>query len=437
MHFYEVEEYDVNNPTFKDLGKAGTDFTETAATRGDIPLVTVAKDPASIFRFTGDASSATMSTQGLYVYQNKMTTSEGVPTSFSIIDIGGGVIALQSGNYFLNYNQNSTKYELKYSTADVLNDADALESTRWCMRPVQKGTTAGNGEMALTVTTNNGGDENYYTTFYAPFDVLLTNEKNEAFILPTGWWPTITPPETKAVIHPKKIGQYNTEANGCPDKYQGSNQFIPAGTPVIIRTKNTGGEITMALPTATPSTPIKNDLSGEYLERMLDQNSSKYVFTFGRSYTHSDEFAYNGATGIVTPAGLEVDKGVGFYINASNNRESSATRTMWTRNNKYVYGNKIYYYRPTEASSPSSAPQQNHAPEFIPVVFDDDEGEQDEELKPDGTREVIGDGCVYDLMDVRWLPVNRWKTARGNSEWQRASTSLTAKKSESNVMQKA
>jgi hypothetical protein len=31
------------------------------------------------------------------------------------------------------------------------------------------------------------------------------------------------------------------------------------------------------------------------------------------------------------------------------------------------------------------------------VVFDDEE-EQDEELKPDGTREVIGDGCVYDLM---------------------------------------
>jgi len=55
------------------------------------------------------------------------------------------------------------------------------------------------------------------------------------------------------------------------------------------------------------------------------------------------------------------------------------------------------YYRPSEAPGVSPAPKQNRAPEFIPVVFDDEE-EQDEELKPDGTREVIGDGCVYDLM---------------------------------------
>ena len=39
MHFYEVEEYDINNPTFRDLGTANTDYTETAATRGDIPLL--------------------------------------------------------------------------------------------------------------------------------------------------------------------------------------------------------------------------------------------------------------------------------------------------------------------------------------------------------------------------------------------------------------
>jgi hypothetical protein len=392
MHFYEVEEYNIKNPVFSDLGTAN--YTGTPATRGDIPLSTVTSDPASILYFyEGTAATPTskIQTQGLYVKENKMTKTAGNATSFSIIDIGGGVIALQSGNDFLKYAQTGRKYDLKFD-----HETATIESTRWCMRPVQKDTEAGNGEMALTVTTNNGGDENYYTTFYAPFDVLLTNEKDEAFILPTGGWPTITPPETKAVIHPKKIGQYNTAANGCPVDYRGNNQFIPAGTPVIIRTKNTGGEITMALPTVTPSTSISNDLSGEYLEQMLDQNSSKYVFTFGRPYTHSNEFTYNGTTGIVTPAGLEVDKGVGFYINASNNRESSATRTMWTRNNKYVYGNKIYYLA-SEDSSSSPALKQTVSPEYIPVVFDDEE-KQDEELKPDGTREVIGDGCVYDLM---------------------------------------
>ena len=55
------------------------------------------------------------------------------------------------------------------------------------------------------------------------------------------------------------------------------------------------------------------------------------------------------------------------------------------------------YYRPSEAPGVSPAPKQAASTEFIPVCFDDDEEEQDEELKPDGTREVIGDGCVYDL----------------------------------------
>ncbi len=64
MHFYEVEEYDVNNPTFRDLGTANTDYTETPATRGDIPLVTVAHDPASVFYFyEGSAASPTTKIQ--------------------------------------------------------------------------------------------------------------------------------------------------------------------------------------------------------------------------------------------------------------------------------------------------------------------------------------------------------------------------------------
>ena len=41
------------------------------------------------------------------------------------------------------------------------------------------------------------------------------------------------------------------------------------------------------------------------------------------------------------------------------------------------------------------APQMS--PKFVPVIFDDEE-EQEEELTPNGTREIVGDGCVYDLM---------------------------------------
>ena len=404
LHFYEVDEYDMKNPTFRDLGVANTDYTETHATRGDIPLVTVKNDPASIFRFIGESTTGVkLSTQGLYVVGNttshaaEMTETVGSATSFDIVDIGAGIVALQQhgGENFLKYAQTNPKYDLKFD-----NTASTVESARWCMQPVQKGTTAGDGEMALKATTNNGGDENYYTTFYAPFDVLLTNEKDEAFILPTGGWPTITLPETKAVIHPKKIGQYNTKANGCPEEYQGNNQFIPAGTPVIIRTKNTSGEVTMVLPTAEPSSSIATALSGEYLEQMLTQNSNDLVFVLGRSYTHSDQFSYERATGVVTPAGLDPDKGVGFYRNANTNRESSATKTMWTRNNKYVYANKVYYYYSSFAFPPA---RQNdlydeESPMFIPVIFDFEE-EEGKELEPDGSKvEIVGDGCMYDLL---------------------------------------
>ena len=165
MHFYEVEQYDVNNPTFKDLGTAGTDYTESAATRGDIPLVTVDKDPASIFYFAGAAAanpSSTMQTQGLYVKENKMTATAGNATSFNITDIGGAIVILHNGSpaNYLSYDQSSAKYDIKYGSAVPARTA------RWCMKPVQKKDDgADNGEMALKVTTNNGGDEYYYTTF--------------------------------------------------------------------------------------------------------------------------------------------------------------------------------------------------------------------------------------------------------------------------------
>lgn len=50
---------------------------------------------------------------------------------------------------------------------------------------------------------------------------------------------------------------------------------------------------------------------------------------------------------------------------------------------------------PIDERNGASAPQRR-GPEFVPVIFDDEEG--DEELNPDGSREIVGDGCVYDLM---------------------------------------
>lgn len=384
MHFYEVEEYDVNNPTFRDLGTANTDYTATLATRGDIPLETVARDPASIFYFyQGSAASPTtkIQTQGLYVKENKMTTTVGSATSFDIIDIGAGIVALQEhgGTSFLKYAQTNPMYDLKFD-----NTASTVESARWCMQPVQNGTKAGNGEMGLRVKANNGGDNYYYTTFCAPFDVLMTNEKDKAYVIPSDGWPTITTPATTGKLYPREIGLDNTGVHA------GNNQFIPAGTPVIIRA--TSGNVTMALPNATPSDPIATCLSGKYLEQMLDQDADNLVYVLGRSYTHSGDFGYTPETGVVIPAGLEFDKGVGFYKNANTNRESNETKTLWERNNKYVQHNKIYY---RAGSSGASAREKTRGVDFVPVIFDDEDGENPD-IK-DSSDRIVGDGCVYDL----------------------------------------
>ena len=247
------------------------------------------------------------------------------------------------------------------------------------MKPV-KSATAGDGEMELRVSANNGGDNFYYTTFCAPFDVLMTSTNDVAYVIPENGWPTIT--ETTGELHPEGIGKHNIGT------YAGNNQFIPAGTPVIIRT--TGGNVTMALPNATPSTAINTDLSGKYLEQMLAQDAEHLVYVLGRSYTHSDAFTYNGGTGVVTPAGLEFDKGVGFYKNANTNRESSATKTMWTRNNKYVYGNKVYYL-----AGSSSNVSSTRSVEFIPLLFE--AAATDVQGVKDYSEGMLRPGNVYNL----------------------------------------
>lgn len=384
LHFYEQTSYSVNDPDFTDL-TAG-EFTVTPATRGEIPLQTVTSDPASIFRFSGEVNSATISTQGLNVYQNKMDASSS--TAFSIIDIGGGIVALQSGNNFLNYNQAFQKYDLKFDNA-----ASAIESARWCMQPVQKNDTAGNGEMGLSITTNNGKDGYYYATFYAPFDVLLTDaSKDIAYVCPE-WDNTLSDVKTSGSITPENIGKYNTAEYGCPESYRGSNRFIPAGTPVIIRTRNSSGTITAALPTTAPSTPVSCVFTGKYLEQMLTHGDD-YVYTFGLpstgTFTPDKNFATNG---ILTASSNIPGTGVGFYKNANPNKEESEFRVGWTLNNKYVYGNKLYYRAPgNQAVSPARG--ETRGIDFVPVLFDVEPGDEEQQE----SQMVVGDNRVYDML---------------------------------------
>lgn len=150
----------------------------------------------------------------------------------------------------------------------------------------------------------------------------------------------------------------------------------------------------MALPNSTPSSALSSScvFSGEYLEQMLTHGSDD-VFVFGRplgTFTKDGSYASNG---LLTISSAPSSEGVGFYVNANPNKEASDNKASWTRNNKYVLANKIYY-RATPPNLVAGAREFTRGIDYIPVVFD--VSEEREALEGSGET-VNGDGCIYDM----------------------------------------
>jgi hypothetical protein len=403
MHFYSRKGVAT---TFAGTDGLESGFTVSDATRGEIPIDSTEVDPSTIFHFPGAAASnptSTISTQGLYVVANAngdanegttdskqqraaMATSGGI--NFTIMDIGGAIVLLHDGadadvRRYLNYDQEAPAsiYDLKY-----FHNANTEES-RWCMQPVQKTETAGDGEMPLLVKTNNGGDDYYYTTFYAPFDVLLPADVDaegktyHAYICKK-WY--------NEGVHPVPVPACTVNAIAYEE-----GKYVPARTPVIIRVKDESGSVQLTLPNSTPSaSPVSGNIfSGQYLEQLLSPDAAHDVYTLGLPFT-SEVTSFNHSNGeIIAPLPEQATSGLGFYINATPNKESAQLQSLWQRNNLYVLHNKIYY-----RAGAVGARENNFEPQFVPVRFDGIDDEQ-EELLPDGSyRPIAGDGCIYDLM---------------------------------------
>lgn len=377
MHFYSREG---RNTTFAGEDGLSSGFTETNATRGDIPVPATESDPSTIFYLAGNTtanptiSTATMSTQGLNVLGNKMTTATG--TTFTLIDIGAAVFLVvdkldPATRNYLNFNQTSAIYDLKFQTDPPTDDA------KWCLQPVQKTAEAGNGEMPLMLATNHGGDGYYYATFYAPYDVLLPDDGGgktyNAYVCKTWHNEGVNPALVPA------IGLY------------GEGKLIPAATPVIIRTNDESESVTLTLPTDAPSASLSCALTGSYLEQLLGVDATRDVYTLGLPMVSDVSKAgdYVTSGNIDAPLPEFANTGVGFYINATRNKEADPQEALWRRNNRYVLHNKIYYRAPV---SPSPAPGRN-GNVYVPVLFDEEDEDQ-----PDNRQMVAGDGCVYDLL---------------------------------------
>lgn len=431
MHFYEKEgaSTQFNLLKSKDGNSVNAGYTSSVATRGEIPIPAVEYDPASIFYITGTYDNAKMSTQGLFVKGETapnvaegtgvrakalMTSTVDDASALWIMDIGGGVMLIHDGTTpanrkYLSYDQTDASriYDLK------LTHNSHTDHAKWCLQPANN--------LGLRITTHSGGDGGTYSgntynysTFYAPFDILLPNDvpnasdpsKNDkqykAFICDSkhSSWPTIEAPKTIGELHPRPIEKYNIEANSCPSTFRGSNKFVPAGTPVLIAAIDDSGYIKATIPTSAPSqslvtgfqengdaTTRDNILSGQYLEQKLAPGNDVYVFgvPYTGDITPASDYATSGNIDATLP--LPDNSGIGFFKNANPNKEADPSRSNWKRNNWYVLGNKIYY----RASGGSPA----RGVEFVPVVF------KSETTEIDGVREYRVDtpypGGVYNL----------------------------------------
>ena len=377
MHFYERKGV---NTTFEVLE---TGYTKSHATQGVIPISAPEYDPASIFHITGTTSAANMSTQGLNVIENKM--GEGAATDFTLMDIGGAVLLIHDGKepeirkYFCFDQSNpNSKYDIHFKHDCPTDDA------KWCMEPANN--------MGLYIETHSGGEEEvltdlwYYSSYCVPFDLLIANKtEDEAHSSNAYTCIESESPWNETMLHPKSIGKYNTGT------YQGNDYFVPAGTPVLFSTKRATEYIKATIPTTTPSTAISTIFSYEYLEQLLpDWNNSRRVYVFGPKMegTLNIDESDGTITAVLPSLG---NTNVGFHLNANPNKELGLTKASWTRNNRYVLHNKIYY----RAGSGGAG---TRGIEFVPVYFGAEENNGNTTNVEDALNGTLtGDGCIYDL----------------------------------------
>ena len=413
MHFYERTGV---NTTYEVLESG---FTSTPATRGVIPITGPEYDPASIFYITGRLDSATMQTQGLYVKGAAMTDDDDEATAFIIDDLGGAVVTLRDATNratasYLNYGQGSNIYDAKF-TANI----GIADETKWTMEPANK--------KGLYVETHSGGEEAtlstlwYYATLCVPFDLMVSNKDDDPDHSSNAYTCVSSESEWDGeMLHPRPIGKY-TNAAGNSANYdeslrrrttikngenvvENNDYFVPAGTPVIFSTKRATSYVKATIPTTTPSTSISTIFSAKYLEQLLpgwgagwnaalaadiEAVGPELVYVFGpkmEGIIQFDDSKSDGSISAVLPSLGNTN--VGFHVNANPNKELGMARASWTRNNYYVLHNKIYYHASGSAVG---------KPPYVPVVFDDEDGEQPDETQPDDQSPIPHTGA-YDLM---------------------------------------
>lgn len=409
MHFYSKVK--VTGTFNGETGPLGSGYTETPATRGDVPVPATEDDPSTIFYLDGEINPSDpadgvnprvfISTQGLYIKGNAadddhgspvMTATSGEATKFSLIGIGGTVFLIANEltpatRKYLHYGQDANIYDLKYYHNSPTNEA------RWCIEPANN--------KGLNVKINNGGEHYYYSTFYAPYDVKLPDNGGGKT-----YYAYICDKWDDKNLHPKKV----PAVTGTPSYAEG--KFVPAGTPVIIRTNDERDSVALTIEGNIPSAPLpssSNVFIGKYLEQLLPLDAGGHwtqdVYTLGLPFISdiNKDGDYDDTGDIYAPLPAQASSGVGFYINATANKENNQSKSRWDKNNRYVLHNKIYYRADVDPGAREALTR--NAVNFVPLIFGDELIEQPD-VQPDEegleeSLESVDNQPIFDLAGRR------------------------------------
>ena len=310
MHFYSKA--GVSGTFNGDLSPLKSGFTESDATRGDIPILPTEQDPSTIFYFAGDEATAPanpnsiMQTQGLYVAADANEDAASGTTNnrlqraimtddpedeniinFTLMDIGGAVLLIHDGavpaqRRYLNFDQSNFFQRTAKDDSDYDEKKVALTSIGKYYFKIGSSTYKKVKVTILSPYTYteesstsdewNKAADIYDLKYYhdsptddakwcmVPADSLIvtTNNGGDDY-----YYSTFCAPFD--VLLPANDGSKTYYAYTC-DKWDEKNlhptkvpavpgspsydagKFVPAGTPVIFRIKDESGTMKLTLP---------------------------------------------------------------------------------------------------------------------------------------------------------------------------------------------
>lgn len=286
-------------------------------------------DPASIFWFENTTETGTgyqryfVKTQGLSLNGNGLNDIN-AETDYKVRyeDLGASITQLKvasvGGERAHDYLSCTTTSQT--STDQCFDEQVGVYKTRFYLQKVGDD----ENQLPLKLKMNNNGDGFCYASYYVPFDIDITTVGSVAFI---GKYEHVNDKAGEPIEGTSYIeAEYKLVCHSVNDATGLTQRFVPAGTPVLVRTPDedthteedgTTRYVDINLPYLSPSeavSPESNHFMGSYLTCKLDLEENTIVYVFGKSNTY----------------------GVGFFKNSGN--VEGMTKHNWNVNH-----NKMYY----------------------------------------------------------------------------------------------